>query len=232
MITIATPIYGEVSEAPSPIETGGQIFDSPIQSITSPTINAGDLLWIFSAGIDPDVDGTWLKPAIMNFNVSYRVHCKVADGDATDNANTSGINNTRLFHMFFRCTKPVAAGSWGTLPAASSTAQSGNLTDFPIESLGQLGQTGDRVVTVGFGWRGVNNGSGPSFSYPTYVPGDFDGYLLDAIQQSTTWYYISTFARAVDGLAPTTSADAWGGASDTLTGATHSRLHHFRYNVV
>lgn len=231
MITIATPIYGS-GEPPGIIENGGKVLDFPaLTTITPPNINAGDLLWIFSSSVDPTVDGTWSKPAIMQVG-QYRVHTKVAAGDATDLAQTSGagINQPQIFHVFFRCTKPGYVGSWGSIPAASSPSQSGNLTNFPINGLGQLGTGNDRVVTVGFGWRGVNNGSGPSFSYPSYVPGTFDGALLEAVQNGTTWYYISTFHRVVDGLAPTTSSDAWGGASAGLTGATFSRLHHFRYS--
>lgn len=231
MITIATPIYGS-GEPPGLIQNGGKILDFPgSTTIPAPNINAGDLLWIFSSGADPVVDGTWSKPAIMNFGAQYRVHVKVADGNSSDGATTSiaGINQPQIFHMFFRCTKPGFVGSWGSLPAASSTATGGNLTNFPIQGLGSLGTGNDRVVTVGFGWRGVNSGSGPSFSYPSYVGSTFDGALLDAVQNGTTWYYVSTFHRVVDGTAPVTSADAWGGASAGLTGATFARLHHFRY---
>lgn len=233
MITIATPIYGDL-EPPGIIQTGGVVPDFPDNTlITQPNFSAGDLLWIFSSSVNPDVDGTWDKPAIMNFSGAYNVHCKIAAGNSTDNAFTQGLNLPQAFHMFFKCTTPSGAGSWGQLPAASSASVSGNLTTFPIQGLNPIGQTEDRVVTVGFGRRTVANNSGPAFSYPSYVPNQFKGYLLDAIlfNDGTTRAYVSTFARVEDGTEPSFSADAWGGASAGLTGATFSRLHKFRFNA-
>ena len=229
MITIATPIYGS-GEPPGIIEDGGLTINFPARQIPSPNINAGDLLWIISYGINPSVDGTWSKPAIMNFSGGYNVHVKVADGDATDIASTNNINQPQLFHIFFRCTKPGYVGNWGAIPAASSTSISGNITTFPIQGLGSLGSGNDRIVTIGIGQRNVASGSGPSFSYPSYVGATFTPSVLEATQNGTTWYYSSTFHRVVDGTAPVTASDAWGGASAGVTGATFSRMHHFRYS--
>jgi len=234
MITIATPIYGGL-EPPGLIQTGGVVLDyPPNQQITPPPFDAGYLLWIFSTAGDPDVDGTWSKPSIMQ-NQNYNVHVKVAAGDSTDIATNGTVgleNRNERFHMMFSCPPPSGAGSWDQpFPSASSTATGGNLTNFPIQGLNPIGATEDRVITVGFGRRNVSNGSGPGFSYPSYVPGPFKGFLLRADQTGTTWYYASTFARVEDGTEPSFSADAWGGASAGLTGATFSRLHKFRFNA-
>ena len=190
------------------------------------TETAGDRIFVYGSGEQPNVDGTWTQLATAP--AGFDVFTKVAAGDATDIATTGGgAGDAAAVMIKFTMKDTAGVGSWDF--DAQSTLRNTNRANFDCNSLG-FGLGGGPSCAFFAGRRiasGVTPGVVGDFSDPNFNAPPTGGTILKVKTQqvgapfNTYWHAISFFCEPTKVVYAT--GKFWSGADSPNLHLTQTR---------